>query len=417
METEVVTEQPPVQSDKTALAVRTSIEQVQGAISEFDKIAAGLAELEKAHPSNLACDCKTVNGMREAVAGRAAWRDPRIATEKARKAGKAPVLALGKDMDARAAYITEQLLIGESNYDDQIKAEEARREAERLARAAAEVKRVTTIQGLIEVFSQHAADAAFAQSANEIGELLAACEAVDVAEATFAEFTAQALAKKESAVATIRLALTRRVEQDAEAARMTAERAELERMRAEQVERERVERERVKAEQAAERERLVAERRAVEAREAAARADQERIDREATALRVRLDAEAAAERRRAEQASAAERAEADRIAREAREAEDRRAAAARAERQRIADEEATGRAAEIAAKEAADEALRQAAPTLLLQLKVLRAYVAFDRKGKLTRDQFDLMLATADLVIATATVPDGTPIAECDVPD
>lgn len=89
-------------SDLTA-----SLTAVQGHVAEFDKIAAGLAALAQAHPVDVVCDVTTPAGMKQAVAGRAAWRDPRVAVEKARKAAKAPVLELGRKIDAFAAEVTE----------------------------------------------------------------------------------------------------------------------------------------------------------------------------------------------------------------------------------------------------------------------------------------------------------------------
>ena len=83
MNTETIERAPSA----TALAIRASLDQLDGALAEFEAIEAGFAALEAAHPANLACDVTSPKGMREAIAGRAAWRDPRIATEKARKAG------------------------------------------------------------------------------------------------------------------------------------------------------------------------------------------------------------------------------------------------------------------------------------------------------------------------------------------
>lgn len=136
----------PVKPEPTAVASRRDIAQVESTLTEFDKLTAGLDELRERFPADLVYDVTTTKGMTEARAHRAAWRDPRITVEKFRKAGKAPVLALGKNIDARAAWLTEQLLIGEKPVDDQIKVEEARQAQIKADKEAAEFGRIMAMQ-------------------------------------------------------------------------------------------------------------------------------------------------------------------------------------------------------------------------------------------------------------------------------
>lgn len=343
-------------ADTSALAIRENIQHVEAALSEFDKIGAGLAELRQRHPVDLAVDVTTTKGMKEAVAARAAWRDPRIAVEKARKAAKAPVLALGKDIDARAAYITTALLEGESNYDDQIKAEEARKEAEKAAKAEAERVRVEAIQGRIAEIREPSFDLVGESAAN----IAAAISVVDarVIDDSFEEFQGQAqLAKDETidklramhaaAVAAEAEAARIKAEQEAETARIAAEREELARLRAEQSARDA---EAAKAREAAE-------------SEQAARLAAERDEQEAELKRQRDEQEAALRAQREAQA-AVEVAQA-----EARAKEERRIAAERADleaRQREAEAAQRVKEAEAAA---ALSRLHKAAPKLLATLQ------------------------------------------------
>lgn len=106
---DATTERPATQASAD---LHASIDLVQGQLVEFDKISAGLAALEQAHPKDVVCNVSTVVGMKQAIAGRAAWREPRINLEKARKAAKAPVLALGRDIDAFARSLETKLLEG-----------------------------------------------------------------------------------------------------------------------------------------------------------------------------------------------------------------------------------------------------------------------------------------------------------------
>lgn len=343
-------------------AIAASIEKVQGEVAAFDKIAAGIAAIEKMHPSNLAIDVTNAAGMRQAIAGRAAWRDPRIAVEKARKAAKAPVLDLGRQIDAFASGLELALREGESNYDDQIKAEESRKETERAAKAEAEAARVQAHQARI-VAIRSTVLGCNGKAASEI-EFAAALLNGRIIGADLEEFQVQAqLAKDETldklremhAAAVAHEAEQARIkaEQEAEAARIAAERSELARLRAESEARER--------------------------EAAAARAEQERKDREARAAAEREQAAAlAAERaaqaeelRKQREAQDAElkaqreaQARADAEAAAVHRAEEARLAAERQEIERQRAEQEAERQAEIARKQRAFDLVTQAAQSM-----------------------------------------------------
>ncbi|MBX3653239.1 MAG: hypothetical protein KF686_03580 [Ramlibacter sp.] len=111
---------------------RAGIQKITTELAEFDKVEAGLQELEKTY-TNVVYDCANSKGMKEAVAARQAINKPRFAVEHARKNAKAPLVKLGKDIDGRAQAITARLLAIETPIDDQIKAAE-RAEAARKQR-------------------------------------------------------------------------------------------------------------------------------------------------------------------------------------------------------------------------------------------------------------------------------------------
>lgn len=337
--------------DATALAIIKNLEQVQGAITEFNKIEAGFTELQATHPANLACAVDTPKGMKEAIAGRAAWREPRIATEKARKAAKAPVLALGKDIDARAAAITLRLEAGEANYDEQIKAEEARKEAERQAKVQQEVQRVSDLQVRVGELRGAIAAAAGAPAAL-ILEHIQDLVAVPV-DATFQEFQQQAEEAKASTLARLREMHAAALANEAEQARIIAEREELARLRAEQDARDKAERERIAAEQRAEADRLAQQRDEIDRRERAAAAEIERQQAAQRAEQQRLDAEAAAARKAADDQARAEREAEDRAARAAHAAEQQRLDAQAAELRQQQEAAAEARRAQVEREEAA----------------------------------------------------------------
>lgn len=409
-----------VQPRQASADLHASIDQVQGQLVEFDKIAAGLAAIEKAHPKDVACNVATAAGMKQAIAGRAAWREPRIALEKARKAAKAPVLALGRDIDAFAKSLEIKLLEGETHYDDQIKAEEARREAERQEKARKEAERVAGIRDRIHETFVSAPSMMDGSSSQELVDEIKRMVAVEI-DSGYQELAGEAALAKDAALATLRRMQEKAAAREEEAARLAAERTELERQRAEQA-RIDAEAKRAREEEAA---RLRKEREELAAQQAAARAEQKRLDDEARARRQREEEAARAAREEADRQDRARRDEEDRRAREARAAEDKRIAAERAaleaaqrqareaEESRIAAELAERRRkeeAEIAARRQAEEAqhaadmrLREAAPQMAQVLRQWqRAEAAKDKvalqDARVLRDQ--VLQALAGEVVA-----------------
>lgn len=328
----------------------------------------------------------------------------RTSIEKAGKAAREDATAFSKAVIAeekRLSGIVEseegRLLALRDEFD-------ARAEAERRAKAAAEAARVQRHQQRIATIRETLAAAAL-EGSEGIAQLIAGVEAVDCsAEACeeFAEATTLAWAEVLDKLRTMRAAA---VEREAEAARLQAEREELARQRAEQERRdaeaaaaraaeERAAAEKREAEAAAERKRLADERAAQEAelrrqreaqeaelaRQRAELAEAQRIaaaviaeqERQAAAARAEAD-RIAREAREAEEAKAAqERAEAERVAKEAREAEQRRIDAERAEQQRQEAEAAAARQREEEARRAQEAADAEAGQKLLA---IVRAFI------------------------------------------
>ena len=160
--------------------------------------------------------------MAQAVAHRAAWREPRIAVEKYRKAAKAPVIALGKDIDARAAWLTEQLLLGETPVHEQIKAEEARKAQEKADREAAEFGRVLAMQEAVGEIAMLAMVNGMPSAT--IAARLESLRAATLDPTIYQEMMPQAEAARTAAVAKLEQALKAAQWDEAEAARKAADR-------------------------------------------------------------------------------------------------------------------------------------------------------------------------------------------------
>lgn len=305
----------------------TELTHVQTAVAEFDKVAAGIAALQKQY-AGIVYEVTTSKGMEAAKEARAAVREPRYEVERVRKDAKAPILALGKEIDERAKKITSELLAIEGPIDEQIKNEEARKEREKQAKIDAEIKRVAAIDARIETIRNWPAQYTGKPSALVEQQVRVANEYT--IDAFFEEKAEQAQAVLDTSRVALAGILSERKAHEAEQARIVTERAELEALRKQQAERDRLERERIAEEEKAAKALRDAEaaRQAEELRKL--REEHERIQRESEA---KLAAERKAQREEAERIEAAqaveakrlaaERAEFDRQQREAREAKER----------------------------------------------------------------------------------------------
>jgi GTPase SAR1 family protein len=326
----------------------TELQQVTQAVAEFDRVAAGLAALQEQY-GGIVYDVTSAPGMKEAKEARAAIREPRYEVERIRKAAKAPILALGKKLDSEAARITTALLKIEAPIDTVISAEEARKESEKAARIAAELKRAQDLQERVAELRGNQ------MLSPTSGSILISDHIQDLEEITvddsFQELRQQAEDAKAAGLKRLGDLHAAALAHEAEQARIKAEREELARLRAEQITRE--------AEDRARR----------EAEERIARAARDEADRKA-----RLEREAEAQRQA--EALRLERAEAERqeaIRREAREIEERSAREERqrqeallaAQREELArqEQEAAGRLADERAQfEREQETLRRVQP-------------------------------------------------------
>lgn len=249
----------------------SNLQKVTGALTQFKTVDAGIAALREKY-AGVVYDCKTTEGFEEAKAARLAIRTPRYLVENIRKDAKAPILALGRELDAEAARITAALEKIEKPIDDQIKAEETRREEERQRKIREETERVQKIRDRIAALN--GLPTSFAASPSQ--DIVVAIETLTHTpiDDSFAEFKEEAERAHGAALVALQKCHEAAVAREAEQRRVEAQLAELARLRAEQEAREKAERE-----AAAKREREEAERRAKEA------AEQKRV----ADIRARID--------------------------------------------------------------------------------------------------------------------------------
>ncbi|WP_232355980.1 coiled-coil domain-containing protein [Burkholderia vietnamiensis] len=289
----------------------------------------------------------------------AAGRDQCHGAAMALRTARTSIRKVGKDARDDATKFSKAVIAEEDRLVALIEPEEARllgmrdawdeaREAEKRAKLEAEQRRVAAIREHIDDIRAIAVRAVGMPAARIHGEI-DDLEALGITLDRFAELTGEAEAVRGVTLDKLRELHAAAVAQEAETARLAAEREAIERERAElaaqreREEAERAERERVEAAARAEQERADRERR--EAEEAARRAQQEREDTERRAAmaaeEARLAEQRAEQERRQDELDRAEREQREREEAEAREARAREAAAARAaaeEQERIARE-------------------------------------------------------------------------------
>ncbi len=315
-------------------------------ITEYNETAAALSLLREKY-SGQRFEVTTTKGMEEAKKARTEVKGYRVALEKVRVELKAPALERTRLIDAEAKRITAELLAIEEPIDQQIKAEEQRKEEEKAAKARAESARLAGIAAQISAIRLLVIMVAH-QPATVIKAELEKAQALELSEAEFQEFLPDAQEVLEETRKDLQAALNARLlyeaeqarikaEQETEAARIQAEREELAKLReaeaARQAEQARIETEARKAEQA----RLQAEREVQEA--------ELKVKREAMEAELKAQRE---EQQRQEQAT-----------RQIREAEEARLKAEREEQARKDEEIRQQQAAETARLKAEQEVMER----------------------------------------------------------
>jgi colicin import membrane protein len=370
-------------------------------IAEYSPVVAGLSELRRRY-TGLAFDLTTTKGNAEARQARQSLVKLRTSLEDKRKEIKAPALARARAIDDDARLIREAIEALENPIDEQIRADETRREAERAARIAAEQARIAAIRDRIRAtFVVPTALPPDDQSAEELRTLLMQIEAVPVDE-SFEDLTIEAQQAKADALDALGRRLVQRVrieEQRAEIARQQA--ALEEQRRLDDVAR--VERERVEAAARAERQRQEdvarAERERVEAeakaqREAEAKAERDRMAAERAEHEAQMAAEharLAEEAARIEAIQAEERRQREEVERQEREERE----AVEAEERRKREEERVAEAAKLAGVIRRQAQIERAAPQMLAALFGVRASQAYSAMDVEPRDAVDAAIAAA----------------------
>jgi colicin import membrane protein len=127
------------------MLTETGIVPASTTIEEYAKTALSLVELDRRY-KGVQYDVNTKDGLLAATKARAELRTLRVALEKTRVAIKAPALKRTQEIDTEARRLTAAISELEDPIDGQIKAEETRKENERMAAEQAEQERIAAEQ-------------------------------------------------------------------------------------------------------------------------------------------------------------------------------------------------------------------------------------------------------------------------------
>lgn len=286
-------------------------------------------------------EVKNKAGRQQVHAAAMELANERIATKKTGETAREDANALQKAVIERQKVLIgivepeeKRLLALRDKFDDA-------EEAERQAKAAAEQARINAIKARIEAFMLDAVSA-IAGTVAEIDAYATRLSETVISLDEFFEYAGEAQVKRDNTVKWLRERQQHAIAQEAEAARLAAEREAIERQRAELAEQER----KAAASRAEQESKDRAERERVEAEQRAAREHEEarlRAEREAAAAKLQADREAAeAELRKQREEIVRQQAEINAV----------KAEQERAERARLAAIEAEARAKREAVEEA-----------------------------------------------------------------
>lgn len=197
-----------------------------GEIVEYSPTAAALAELRDKF-ANVIFPVETKTGMKDAKEVRQKLVKLRTGLETQRKELKEPALRRCQSIDAEAKEITTAIKAIEEPIDAQIKAEEARIEAEKQAKAKREAEIKEKVAGIRALPLQ----LAYA-SADEIAAERGALFAFDPPEDVFGEFTDECKAALSEAITALDDLHDKAVVRETAAAELAAEQAKLDAERA-----------------------------------------------------------------------------------------------------------------------------------------------------------------------------------------
>lgn len=218
--------------EKAAELVDRAEINASGVLVEYSRTEAALAALRERY-AGAKFDLTTTAGDKAARAARLDLVTLRTGLEKKRKELKAPAVEFGKKIDDEAKRITTEIVALEDPIDAQIKADEARREAERLERERIAAERTAGFRAKIEAIRACVAKSQ-GISSERISDGLAKIEAITVDTATWAEFEEEAAQAKAFTVAAMLNLRDLAKAREEEAARVEAQRVENERIAAEQ---------------------------------------------------------------------------------------------------------------------------------------------------------------------------------------
>ncbi len=181
----IVKYRPQEKGDKTGAEVSTEI-----TVLDYVETAKKVLEITAVY-TGAVYEVATKPGMEMAKAARRDLVALRTDLERTRESLKAPVIKLGRDIDAQAKAITAAIVAMEEPIDKQISTEEERKKTERETAAKREQERQQDLRSRITAITQMPLTV-IGKSSAFMSEVLTKLQAIDTSKAAFQEYAEQA---------------------------------------------------------------------------------------------------------------------------------------------------------------------------------------------------------------------------------
>jgi len=183
-------------------------------------------------------DIQTKEGMNTAKQLRTSFKSIRTAAESTRKERKAPIIEIGKLLDARYKVLESEIAPHEDKYDGDIKAEEKRIEEEKARKEAEERARVEAIENRIANI-RNVPVQNMARSSADIVDAISSWSNMVLNPADYDEYLEDAINAVNATLVELEKVRASAAKREADEAKAEADRLELARLREESEKRER----------------------------------------------------------------------------------------------------------------------------------------------------------------------------------
>lgn len=224
---------PEPQASNLSAMPLVTVDPVKYATAIYDPFNAELELAITEEGFQQQVDITTSAGYEAITKRRAIFRELRVRAEKTRKERKAPILEIGRLLDAKYEEFERKVKPYELAHDAKIKAEDQRKADIKAEKERQEAARIAAIHERIDAIRSAPLSVGTLRS-DQIRPLITTLSDASIELSEYAEFTGMALQARTAALEQMEALFNAAQAREAEAERLRLEREELDRQRAEQ---------------------------------------------------------------------------------------------------------------------------------------------------------------------------------------